>query len=99
MRTKLSQAGFTVVEVVLVIIVLTGLVGSGYYVWHKHNHKSPTATISQTSNYQSPAVTTQSAPQVKNASDLNSAIQVLNQTNITSSNTDSSQLSTEASGF
>ena len=97
------RTGFAVLELIVVIVLVIAILGVGYYVWH--NRKSgvkttSTSAPSTTSKYQSPTTTTPLAPpQVNNSADLNAAMQALNQTSISSSNTDSSQLSTQASGF
>jgi Tfp pilus assembly major pilin PilA len=97
---KQSQSGFAIVELVIVVVVLVVLGGVGYYVVHSHKASNDTtATTTTSSSYQSPSTSVPAAPQVNNASDLNSAIQTLNQTNVTAGNTDSSQLSTESSAF
>ncbi len=95
---KQNQSGFTIVEGIVVVVVMVAFIGVGYYVWQKHKI-TPTTPRSVSNSYQSPSVTTLTAPQVSNAADLNTAMQVLNQTSISSSNTDSSQLSTQVSGF
>ncbi len=99
---KQSQSGFTIVETVISLIVVVVIVGVGYLVWHNH-HKNNTATSSTTAanigNYASPPTAAPSAPQINNASDLNSAMAALNQTSITANNVDGSQLSTESSSF
>lgn len=98
---KLSQSGIAVVELAVVLVVLVALGGAGYYVWHSHkaNNNNTTATTTSSSSYQSPSTSVPAAPQVNSASDLNSAMSALNQTNVTAGNTDSSQLSTQASAF
>ncbi|HET9098262.1 MAG TPA: hypothetical protein VFN51_01450 [Candidatus Saccharimonadales bacterium] len=97
---KQKQSGFAAVELVLAVVLIAAIAGVGYYVWHSHKAQ-PTTTASNTSipGYQSPPVTTPAAPQISQASDLNNAMQALNQTSVTSSNTDSNQLNTETSGF
>ena len=98
-----SQAGFAVVELALVVVILAAVGGVGYYIWHSHKASNVTTTATTTttgnSKYQSPTTSVPAAPQVNSASDLNSAMTALNQTNVSSSNADSSQLGTEASGF
>lgn len=95
-----KQAGFAIVEAVLIVVILAGLGGAGYVVWHRNHHKttSQTATTSSTTN--SPASTAvPTAPQIKTSSDLNTALQTLNQTNLSANNADSSSLNTQASAF
>lgn len=98
-----KQTGFALVELLVVVVLIGAIAGVGYFVWHEHNRKSPVATTSTSSNtaatYQSPSTSVPTAPQINNASDLNSAMQALNQTDITAGNTDSSQLGTEAAAF
>ncbi len=96
-----SQAGFSVVEVLLLVVLVLGIGGVGYYVWHANKSAlapTPSDVIKQ-SPYKSPPVSTVSAPQVTKASDLNSAYQALNQTSINSNLTDSNQLTTQSNGF
>lgn len=97
---KHSQSGFAVVESVVALLLVVAIVGVGYYVWHNHKNQ-PTVTTAATStpNYQSPTTNVPTAPQINSPSDLNSAMQALNQTSVTSSNADSAQLSQQANGF
>lgn len=95
-----KQSGFAVVELVVVLVLVAAVVGVGYFVWHEQNKKNPVATTTTSSTgYQSPATSVPAAPQVTKASDLNSAMQALNQTDVTAGNTDSNQLSTQAAAF
>lgn len=96
---KLSQTGFSVIEFALVLVVIVALGGIGYVVWHSHKPSSQSGTTTTTSSYVPPSTSTPAAPQVNSASDLNSAMQALNQTDVTAGNTDSSQLGTQASSF
>lgn len=97
---KQLQPGFAVIELVVSVVILAAIAGAGYYVWYGHNTSPPT-TVATTgsSGYRSPTTSAPTAPEVNSASDLNSAMAALNQTSISSSNQDSSQLSTETSGF
>lgn len=94
-----KQSGFAIVELVVAVVIVAAVAGVGYFVWHEHNKKTPVVSTTTSSSYQSPTTSAPAAPQVNNASDLNSAMQALNQTNVTAGNTDSSQLSTQASAF
>ena len=97
-----KQSGFATLELILIVVVLAGIGVVGYEVWHRHNMNTMnmgTTTTSTPLNYASPTVSTPPAPQIQTSSDLNSAMQALNQTSISSSNTDSSQLSTQTSSF
>ncbi len=99
---KNRQAGFAILELIVVIIMIIAILGVGYYIWHnkktavKTSHASTVSTISK---YQSPTTVTPVAPPVNNPAGLNTAMQALNQTSISSSNIDSSQLTAQASGF
>ncbi|MHB1864784.1 MAG: hypothetical protein ACYCPS_01290 [Candidatus Saccharimonadales bacterium] len=93
---KQSQSGIAVVELVVAVVLVAAVIGVGLYVWHSHNKNSSSTTSSV---YHSPTTSTPPAPQINNASDLNSALSALNQTSVNSSNVDSSQLSTYSSGF
>jgi hypothetical protein len=95
---KLSQSGFAAVETVLLVVIVAAIAGIGYYVWHTHNNVDKLTSTSETPDTIN-SVSTPKAPQINKASDLNRAIQVLNRTDVTASNTDSSQLSTETSGL
>lgn len=95
---KRSISGFAAVELLIVVVVLAAIAGVGYFVWNKLNAQSTPASTSTTA-YTSPPVTVPTAPQVNSASDLNSAMTALNQTTVSSSNVDSSQLTTDTSGF
>lgn len=95
-----KQAGFAAVELIVVVLLVAAIGGVGYFVWHEHNKQTPVATTSNSSTaYQSPTTSVPSAPQINNASDLNKAVQALNQTDVTAGSTDSNQLSTQAAAF
>lgn len=98
---KLSQSGFAIVELAILVVALAVLGGAGYLVWRQHDQKKQpvvsTDTTAPTSSKQTTLVP--SAPQVNNASDLNGAMQALNQTDLAANSTDSSQLSTQTNGF
>ena len=96
---KKHQSGFAAVELVVSLVIIAAVVGVGYYVWHEHNTSPTVATVSTSSAYHSPSTAAPVAPTITKASDLNSAMQALNQTNVTLSNTDSSQLSTQSNGL
>lgn len=96
-----SQSGFSVVELLLLVVLVLAVAGVGYYVWHANKTSlapSPSNVVKK-ATYTSPPVTTASAPTITNKSDLNSAYQLLNQTSIYSNNTDSSQLSVQSNGL
>jgi uncharacterized protein HemX len=96
-----KQAGFAIVEGFIIVVVVLGLAGGGYAVWHRQHSKTTasTSTTASKAAYESPAVTTPSAPAVTNETGLNSALQTLNDTNVSAGSTDSSQLATQAASF
>ena len=95
-----SQLGFAIADLVIVVVIAAAIVTTGIFVWHEHNKStSPSPITTASSSYQSPTTSTPTAPQINNPSDLNNAMTALNQTSISSSNVDSSQLSTYSSGF
>lgn len=100
-----KQAGIAIIDGLLIIVVAAGLVGiGGYTVWHRYDKKtaiSPPNPLYTTVklDYTSPTLVTPSAPAINSASGLNSALQTLNETNVTAGSVDSAQVSTEAAGF
>ena len=96
---KHSNAGFAAVELIVVVVILAAIVVVGYYVIKNHNTQSPTALSPVTTQPVSPPVTTAVAPQVTSPSGLTSAMQALDSTSVSSSNIDSSQLSTQSQSF
>ena len=95
-----TQSGFAAAELVLAVVLVAAIVGVGIFVWHEHNKSnSPTTASTSSSGYVSPTTSTPPAPQINKASDLNSAMNALNQTSVSSSNVDSNQLSAYSSNF
>lgn len=97
---KRTQIGFAAVELVIVVVLLAAIAGTGYYVLRNRSKSTPTtASNTSASTSQTSSAATPTAPQINSASDLNSAMQALNQTSVTAGSTDSSQLTTQSSGF
>lgn len=99
---KQSQAGFAIVEVVVIAAVVVALSAASYLVWRQHSKRQPATTANVTSPAAAktpPGTSVPSAPQVNKASDLNDVAQALDQTDMAANSTDSSQLSTQANGF
>lgn len=103
-KTRLS-GGFGSIETLLVIIIAAALVSIGYFVWqHRQAHTVLQTQPASAKSSPGPATRTgpsnvPAAPQVNNSSELNSALQALNQANISANNTDSGSLSSNTSGF
>ncbi len=105
MKRSIQEAGFTAWELVVVVVVLVGIVAVGI---HIYDSRMPVVTktftssvtgsgVAQSSSKSAAASTTiPTAPQVTSTSDLDSAIQTLNQVNPSSSNaSDTSQLNSQ----
>jgi hypothetical protein len=96
---KLKQAGFSVVEIVLVIVLL-GIVGFvGYRVYDANkNDDSTTPEVTQTDPTAATDVGT--APAVETASDLGEALEVLDATDPSGSNvTDADTIDSDVAEF
>ncbi|MEX1995370.1 MAG: hypothetical protein WD887_01170 [Candidatus Saccharimonadales bacterium] len=91
---KRFQKGFSVVELLLIIVVVTGLAYVGYRVYDRQQTRNAAASE------QSPtARDVSSAPEIKKASDLDAASKLLDQNDPAVSNQDASQLDSELSNF
>jgi hypothetical protein len=95
------QAGFAAVEGFIIAVVIVGLAGGGYTVWHRQQTKTSAAQTSTMTKlgYDSPAVTTPNAPAITSNSGLSSALQTLNETDVSAGSQDSAQLATQSAGF
>lgn len=97
-----KQSGFATVELLVVVIVLAVVAGAGYFVMHnnstKLNQTAATTTSTAAAN-NVPPVTTPPAPQITSTASLSTALQVLNETSVSSNATDSNNLTTQSSGF
>ena len=97
-----KQAGFSVVELLIVLVVFAVLSLVAYGVHNRLATKTTTSTSpAATVTTQSPNATNVSpAPTVSTTSDLDAALSVLNQNDPSAVNTtDSSQLSSQANTF
>jgi len=94
-----KQSGFAGLELIVVIVVVAAVAFVGYYVIHGNNVDSKiTPTVSSVVST-IPPVTTPVAPNITTTSNLNSALQALNGTSVSSNNADSTQLSTQSQSF
>lgn len=89
---RTNQNGFSIVEVLLVLVVVAVLGFVGYKVYSRQ-HDSSATTASSQSTGSATANDVASAPDVKSTSDLDKAATTLDQTDPAASNSDSSQLS------
>lgn len=101
MRIRKQQSGFTVVELVAVVVIIAAIVAVGWWVYSQRNGNDKVADTRPTSSTQSPVANNVSkAPQINSTSDLDKALQTLNQNDPATANAaDSSQLSSQASTF
>ena len=94
MRNRTNQAGFSVVELVIVVGVVAVLGLVGYMVYNRTANQPASTTESTTASDVS------AVPTISSVGDLDTALNVLNQNDPATANTnDSSQLSTELSAF
>ena len=91
MRNHEGQSGFTIIELVLVVVALALVGFGGWKVYDTHHNAIPA---------QSPTASVPSAPAVSSATDLNSAQTALDQNDPSNSNTtDLSQLDSQLNSF
>ena len=98
---RITQAGFSVVEAFIVILVVgvLGLAGYMVYIRQQDNDKPATTSSSTQATEESPTADVGSAPEIKTTDDLSKAETVIDQTDPGSSETDAGQLDGETSAF
>lgn len=93
--SQIRQRGFSAVEVVIAIVVVAAIGGTGYLAYDRMQDAGKTPTASdQADNGSAPT-----APDVKDTDDLDSAAKTLDDTNVDASLSDSTQLDTELNNF
>jgi flagellar basal body-associated protein FliL len=97
----IRQQGFSAVEAIVILGVIVVLAGAGYGYMKMHNNHGTPASSTNTSavSVQVSPVTVPVAPQVNSNSDLNTALNTLNQTNLDAGSSDSSQLNSQSGNF
>ncbi len=96
MNFRKNQAGFSAVEL-LIVVVIVGLLGFvGYMVYGKQQDKNNAVDTSQNSSRQESANDVPEAPEIKSTSDLDKASATLDNVD---TNNDSSELDKEVSNF
>jgi prepilin-type N-terminal cleavage/methylation domain-containing protein len=101
MKTRSNQSGFSAVELITVVLVIAVLGFVGYSVYNRQ-HKTDTAvtTTSQTPADTGTGSKVGAAPGINSTSDLNKALNTLNQNDPdTANSSDSSQLSAQTNGL
>ena len=102
MKIRHRQPGFSTVELAIVLLLVATLSFVGYTVYKRQQTKNSDISSyqSQQSSQQSTkAGDVSSAPEIKEASDLNEAIKVLDQNDPSTSYSDASQLDSELANF
>jgi Tfp pilus assembly major pilin PilA len=92
------QAGFALIEAVLIVAFLAALGGVSYVVV-KHRSTATTATTANTATVTPASATVPAAPDVKTTKDLTQAEQTLDSTNIDAGASDTSQLDAQVNDF
>jgi len=95
MRARTNQSGFSVVELVVVLVIVALLGAAGYVVYNRHANSKPAATAASQSATANDVPT---APEVNSSSELDQEQSVLDQTDISSSN-DTAQLNSQLQSF
>lgn len=101
MSPRKSQAGFSVVELFIVAIVVVALAMVGYTVYNRQNdNKAATTTSSQSVNTDAVATDVPTAPAINSTSDLDKASAALDQIDPSvSSDSDVSQIDSQLANF
>lgn len=101
MRLRTDQAGFSIVEVCIVAVLIVGFAFIGYNVYQRRNTKQDDNTShSATTRQSSKASDVASSPNVKSTSDLDKAAKTIDQTDPGgSNNTDASLLDADLATF
>jgi Tfp pilus assembly protein PilE len=101
MRNKEKSSGFTVVELVLIVVVLAVAGFTGWWVYQRQQDTTVSSPATAALNDTSPVATNvSSAPAIQSSSDLNNALQVLSQNDPSAGNSsDINHLNTQTSGF
>jgi len=88
------QRGFSAVEVLIALLVVGAIGGTGYLAYHRMQAATAPTTAQQTTSGIAPAPNT-----IKNTSDLDSAAKTLDATNVDATATDTSELDTQVNNF
>ena len=101
MNIRSRQAGFSLVEILIVVAVVAVLGLVGYTVYNRQTDKTAnTSNTQQLANQTPSAEDVKSAPNVSSTNDLYNAMLVLDQTDPGgSNNSDATQLDSQVSNF
>ena len=95
MSLRKNQAGFSIVEGLLLLIIVAALAGVGYFVYNQQQDKQ--AGVNQTS-YVAKEDQVPEAPQVETAADLDNADKTIDQVNL-DEDSENSELDRELNSF
>ncbi len=93
--SHIRQRGFSAIEVVIALVVVAAIGGTGYLAYNRMKDANKTPTASE----QAEKGSTPSAPVVNNTADLDTASKALDNTNVDASATDTTQLDSELNNF
>lgn len=102
MRLRTNQAGFSIVEVAIVAVLISGFAFIGYNVYLRQNTKpnDSSTSLSGTGKQSSKASDVASSPNIKYATDLDKAASTVDQTDPGgSNNADAAQLDSDLATF
>lgn len=89
-----NQKGFSIIELLLIIVVVAGLAYAGFKVYDARQTKNSAA-----SEQSSTATDVSTAPTIKESTDLDAASKLLDQNDPATSNQDAAQLDSELANF
>lgn len=98
MNFRKNQSGFSVVELVIILAIVSAIAFVGYTVYNRQQDNKAVDGGDSSTSQSAVANDVPSAPEVKSASDLDKASATLDNANLDDDN-DSSQLDSELSAF
>ncbi len=101
MRIRTNQLGFSVIELVIILLVVSIVGVSGYKVYNRNKSKTTSSDSSQTINSSAKANDVSKAPSiVKTTGDLDKSTKALDATDPSGSNSiDTAQLDSQMAAF
>lgn len=101
MKRQINQSGFSAVELIIILVVVSALGFAGYAFYNRQqDQKTTDNSVQQTVEEPATASDVAPTPEIKSINDLDNATAVLDQTDPSNSNSsDTSQLDSELSAF